>query len=408
MKVGIVSTYWPPHFGGGEKYAYNMTLGLVERGIDAIGITPTPYNPERDNGIPELTIRLGEEVHLTDSRGMNAWFDNHLIPHIDNGEYDIIIVNNCRVHFQYWKKLVDACHQRNIVCGVIHHDLGKKNRQRLEDIYRRVKDWEVAAEEVLEEQRKLWDCDSIFNDDSVFYHTIDSPLYFGFDFVIGNTSWSNRFIDVAEVKPKFVLHPILELPHHEQTLGSGDITLKNVNLTMLNPLYHKGRSYMSDIINDFTHKWTYRVLLGSYGHQHNATFLKMIEDSWPNQQGRVEVLQYVKNIYSAYENTDIFLFPSRYEGYGMAAVEPMLIGTPVIAHDYPSIMEAVGEGAYIIKWGSDSGEWYDAVEEILFDREEWIQKAKVRGEFLLKRQEQEQDDLVSFLEEQLDTQTHVQ
>ena len=153
MKVGIVSTYWPPHFGGGEKYAYNMTLGLVERGIDAIGITPTPSNPERDNGIPELTIRLGEEVHLTDSSGMNAWFDNHLIPHIDNGEYDIIIVNNCRVHFQYWKKLVDACHQRNIVCGVIHHDLGKKNRQRLEDIYRRVKDWEVAAEEVLEEQR---------------------------------------------------------------------------------------------------------------------------------------------------------------------------------------------------------------------------------------------------------------
>jgi len=407
MKVGIVSTYWPPHFGGGEKYAYNMTLGLLKRGIDAIGITPTPHNPERDNGLPELTIRLGDEVHLNDSKGMENWFNNYLIPHIDEGDYDIIIVNNCRVPHLFWKNLVHACQQRRIPCGAIHHDLGHKNRQYLEDFYSKTKDWERAAELVLEEQRKLLKCDSIFNGDEVFYHTIDSPFYFGFDFVIGNTSWSNRFIDIAEVKPKFVLHPILDLPNRKQTLGNGDKNLKNVHLTMLNPLYHKGRSYMSDLINDFTHQWTYRVLLGSYGHQHNEVFLKMIEDSWPNQQGRVEVLQYIKDIYSAYQNTDIFLFPSRYEGYGMAAVEPMLIGTPVIAHDYPSIMEAVGDGAYIIKWGSDSGEWYDAVEEILYDREEWVQKAKVRGEFLLKRQEQELDDLVLFLQEQLDTQPHV-
>ena len=54
LKVGIISTYWKPHFGGGEKYVYNMAKELSLKGVDIKGITPTPINAERDNGDEEL------------------------------------------------------------------------------------------------------------------------------------------------------------------------------------------------------------------------------------------------------------------------------------------------------------------------------------------------------------------
>lgn len=406
VKVGIVSPYWPPHYGGGEKYAYNMALGLRNRGVDVVGITPTPEKENRDNGLKDLTVRLPPEVHLVDNKGMNEWFENALYPHLLEEGYDVVILNNCRVPFRFFTKVVEKIKGMGMKCGVIHHDLGHRNRQYLEDAYRKFGDWDKASEFILDEQRKLLATDSWFVDESMYFHAIDSPLYFGFDFVIGNTDWSCRFIDVHKTKPKFVLHPILELPDGETT--DVEQTLKSVNLTMLNPLYHKGRSYMSDIINDYSHDWTYRVLLGSYGDFHKDEFRRMIEDSWPVQQGRVELVQYVEDIFDAWRNTDIFLFPSRYEGYGMAAVEPMLVGTPVIAHDYPSIVEAVGDGAYLIPWGSDSQEWYDAIEEVLYDLDEWKEKATKRGQFLMERQEQELDNLVLFLKEQLDTETPIE
>ena len=156
---------------------------------------------------------------------------------------------------------------------------------------------------------------------------------------------------------------------------------------------------MVDLINDYNHKWTYRVLMGSYGNGKNTKdFMRLIGDSWALNEERVDIVKYVEDIYSAYSSTDIFIFPSRYEGYGMAAVEPMLIGKPVIVQDYPSIVEAVGDGAYKIKWGSDSQEWFDAIEEILDDSEEIKQKSLKRGDFILTRQEEEIKGLIQFLE----------
>ena len=140
-------------------------------------------------------------------------------------------------------------------------------------------------------------------------------------------------------------------------------------------------------------------MMGSYGNgQNTRDFMRLIKDSWAMKEGRVDIVKYVDNIYSAFASTDIFMFPSRYEGYGMAAIEPMLIGKPVIVQDYPSIIEAVGDGAYIIKYDSSSIEWTDAVEEILYDSEEFEQKSLKRGEFILTRQEQELNGLIDFLE----------
>ena len=62
MKVGVVSLYAPPHFGGAEGYVYRMVKSLDVRGIDACLITTTQKREDRDNGDDDLILRLGDKM----------------------------------------------------------------------------------------------------------------------------------------------------------------------------------------------------------------------------------------------------------------------------------------------------------------------------------------------------------
>ena len=50
-------------------------------------------------------------------------------------------------------------------------------------------------------------------------------------------------------------------------------------------------------------------------------------------------------------SADIFLFPSRLEGFGLAAVEAMACGKPVVAFSNPFTSEIIGEGGMLIPDG---------------------------------------------------------
>lgn len=47
-----------------------------------------------------------------------------------------------------------------------------------------------------------------------------------------------------------------------------------------------------------------------------------------------------------YENAGLFVFPSRYEGFGVPPLEAMLLGCPVLASDAASIPEILGDAAH--------------------------------------------------------------
>lgn len=54
------------------------------------------------------------------------------------------------------------------------------------------------------------------------------------------------------------------------------------------------------------------------------------------------------DVHALYHRIDAFAFPSRYEGWGVAAGEAMAAGLPVVASDVPALREVVGDAGMLV------------------------------------------------------------
>ena len=394
LKVGLVALHWPPDFGGAERYNSRIIEELNSNGVEAYGITPRQEDDKMDNGTIHVhRIPYHEPINLEHSRGMKGWLKS-VLEHIEGENYTHIIVSNCRTMGYAFEDFIHQVKDLGIKTGVIHFDLDKRIRLFFEQMIKKDGDWNGVKSEMMEYVKGCFTYNSPLCGDNLGYWAIDSPLYFNPDFVISCSEWSNTFIDPFNTTPSFILHPLLP---GAVNLRNKDNNLKDVDITMINPMYHKGRSYMADIVNDYSNKWTYRILLGGYGGE-KEDFLKMIQDSWAIRDGRVEIVPYVENMEDVWESTKLFIFPSRFEGYGMAAVEPMVHGVPVMVQNYPSIIEAVGDAAFIHPYGGESREWIDSIEEILFDDEEYGEYKEKGYERVQQLKDREVAEIAAFID----------
>jgi alpha-1,3-rhamnosyl/mannosyltransferase len=67
-----------------------------------------------------------------------------------------------------------------------------------------------------------------------------------------------------------------------------------------------------------------------------------------------------------YRHAAVFVFPSRYEGFGLPPLEAMAFGTPVVCSDAASLPEVVGDAALLFPAG-DIGALSDALSLVLGD-----------------------------------------
>jgi glycosyltransferase involved in cell wall biosynthesis len=82
----------------------------------------------------------------------------------------------------------------------------------------------------------------------------------------------------------------------------------------------------------------------------------------------VRLLGYVpvSDLPALYGQAEAFLFPSRYEGFGLPVLEAMACRTPVIASSETSLPEVAGDAALLVPPGDEAG-WASALEQVLHD-----------------------------------------
>ena len=79
----------------------------------------------------------------------------------------------------------------------------------------------------------------------------------------------------------------------------------------------------------------------------------------------------------------VFVFPSRYEGFGIPVLEAMSRDVPVVAADTPALHEAAGEAAVFVA-PDDTLAWSEAIRSVCASgvlREEYIRKGRVRATY---------------------------
>ena len=89
---------------------------------------------------------------------------------------------------------------------------------------------------------------------------------------------------------------------------------------------------------------------------------KQIIDSLNLQN--LTVYSNLKDLNNIYENSDILLFPSLYEGFGRPVIEAMSYGIPVIAHNIQPIIE-ITDGASKLVEVNDLQSWKESILSLL-------------------------------------------
>jgi len=408
--IGLISPFWLPIWGGAEQYHYRMAHAMQSMGLPLRILCGTAADPQRDNGsiAVDRHVPAGnfENVDWGDFRSDNALrLRREVAKHYDfiNAAVAWCRTHRIRVallgsplqlaHMHHLRELYMRLKDMGIAVGLVHHDIPLGVGQSLADVYMREPGgWEHAADWVMSQARQLVDIGGPLYGALV----IGTPTLFEPDFVISNSHWSARFVDPQQRVPGFVLHPLMDRDHWSSPPPAGT-ELRPADVLMVNPQTRKGPAVMKAVIASAPAGRTFRLVKGGWGEAFKS-FRPEIAGLPAVAEGRVEFVEYLRDMRAAYRAAGVLLFPSLAEGYGMTPVEAMMSGTPVVSSNYPAIMEAVGDGALTLcPWRDGPVAWHDAVEQVLSDRETWRRKAMHRVAFLNDRQSDELRGFKDFL-----------
>lgn len=168
------------------------------------------------------------------------------------------------------------------------------------------------------------------------------------DLVVFNTDWMHsKFKD--RVTNSMVVHPPVYVEEHATTPGD-HITLVNLN-------ENKGANIFYEMARRFPEE-KFLGVVGGHGEQIIKNLPNVeIQEQTDDMKGKV------------WARTKILLMPSIYESYGMAGVEALASGIPVLAHPTEGLRESQGPfGCFLDR--DDLNSWENALLR-LSDPKEW-------------------------------------
>lgn len=108
---------------------------------------------------------------------------------------------------------------------------------------------------------------------------------------------------------------------------------------------HKGLHILRDAWSSMTRR---DVSLTLVGRPREALEAELVR-TW--QDDRVDIVAEVQDINTAYQNADVFVFPSFVEGFGMVTLEAMAAGLPVIVTDHSKGVVRHGIDGFVLRPG---------------------------------------------------------
>jgi glycosyltransferase involved in cell wall biosynthesis len=123
------------------------------------------------------------------------------------------------------------------------------------------------------------------------------------------------------------------------------------------------------------------ILIGKKGWQYEPIFQKIARSAYRDSILHLDYLP-DETVISYYQNADIFVYPSIYEGFGLPVLEAMTLGCPVVTSCTSSLPEVAGDAAILVS-PHDSLEMAAAIEKVITDsqlRQDLIDKGKQQAQ----------------------------
>lgn len=119
------------------------------------------------------------------------------------------------------------------------------------------------------------------------------------------------------------------------------------------------------------------ILIGQKGWLYEPIFEQIARSPF---QSSIRHLSYLPDdqVAEFYQNADVFVYPSHYEGFGMPVLEAMTLGAPVVTSNTSSLPEVAGDAAVLVD-SNDVEQLSEGILRVIRDRQfrnSLIQKGK--------------------------------
>lgn len=143
-------------------------------------------------------------------------------------------------------------------------------------------------------------------------------------------------------------------PGDADVLGRHGLTRGGYLLSVGSLTWRKGGDTMLELARELS-KRRHDLRIVVSGRRHDAELVERFNQmKREDSQLPIDLLGYVPDddLAALYRGAHTFVFPSRYEGFGMPVLEAMACGTPVICSDAAALPEVAGDAAVLVKPGS--------------------------------------------------------
>jgi glycosyltransferase involved in cell wall biosynthesis len=203
------------------------------------------------------------------------------------------------------------------------------------------------------------------------------------DYAVYNTETSARQWGEPEA---IVVHPPIS-PLPEKTAPTGDA------YTVLSSLLNKGVEVVLELAKIYPHK-RFIIVRSPAEPTHGLSDLEERASLLPNVELHPRV--HPNDVHKYFEQTRILLVPSKYETYGMSAIEAAGYGIPTVHVDTPHVREGIGDAAVLVKPLSVQ-ETARGIAIIESNYETYSERARARAEWIQDRQVIELDKFSEFV-----------